>query len=104
MGLIEGGPYVVSDRGDFPDLMPQRDKNYNCYCYPGGRSWNNPDLMPLSICEEFDWKPINEDIAHFCKAFIPPEEHRAFAMAIVAMRNDPVKFVEKFEEFKRLLG
>jgi hypothetical protein len=54
-----------------------------------------------AICEEFDWKPSDDEIKAFVIDMVPQPDRAAFAYMIRRYRDDREKFISEFEEFKR---
>ena len=54
-----------------------------------------------AICEEFDWKPSDDEIKAFVISMVDPGERVAFAYMVKRYRDDREKFLEEFDEFKK---
>ena len=50
-----------------------------------------------AICEEFDWKPTDEDILRFVTEMVEDTDRAAFAYMIKRYRDDKEKFVEEIK-------
>jgi hypothetical protein len=50
-----------------------------------------------AICEEFDWKPTDDDILRFVTEMVEDSEKVAFAYMIKRYRDDKEKFIEEIQ-------
>lgn len=50
-----------------------------------------------AICEEFDWKPTDDDILRFVTEMVEDSEKVAFAYMIKRYRDDKEKFIEEIK-------
>ena len=69
-------------------------------------AWN---MTPLgnnvrAICEEFDWKPDNDDIKAFVMEMVDPREQAPFMFMIKKYRDDREGLLEEFKQAKEKLG
>lgn len=55
----------------------------------------------IAICEEFDWKPTDEDVFRFVSEMVEESDKLAFAYMIKRYRDDKEKFID---EIKNDLG
>lgn len=53
------------------------------------------------ICEEFDWKPTDEEVKAFVIEMIDKQDRAAFTHIVRQYRDDREKFLAEFEEFKK---
>lgn len=63
------------------------------------------DVTPLgeniiAICEEFDWKPSDNDIETFIAGMIPLEDHSSFRYFLFQYRDNRMELMEKIKRFK----
>ena len=66
-------------------------------------------MMPIgnsvrAICEEFDWKPDDDEIKAFVMEMIDPKEQPPFMMLIKKYRDDREGLLEDFKKAKDDLG
>ena len=54
-----------------------------------------------AICEEFDWKPDNEEIKAFVMEMVEPKEQAAFMFLLKRYRDDRQGLLEEFEKPKK---
>ena len=69
-------------------------------------SWN---MMPIgnsvrAICEEFDWKPDDDEIKAFVMEMVGPREQAAFMFMIKKYRDDREGLLEDFKKAKEIIG
>jgi hypothetical protein len=57
-----------------------------------------------AICEEFDWKPDDEEIKAFVMEMVEPKERAAFMLLVRKYRDDRKGLMEDFERTKKNLG
>ena len=57
-----------------------------------------------AICEEFDWKPDDDEIKAFVMEMIEPKEQPPFMMIIKKYRDDRKGLLEDFKKTKEALG
>lgn len=55
----------------------------------------------VCICEEFDWKPTDEEIDLYISEFVPIDSQAELSFFIKKYRDDKVKLIEKFKKFKK---
>lgn len=55
-----------------------------------------------AICEEFDWKPDDDEIKAFVMEMIGPQEQAAFMFMIKKYRDDREGLLEDFEKAKEI--
>ena len=56
-----------------------------------------------AICEEFDWKPTDEEIHRFVIEMVEEAERIPFVYMIKRYRDDREKFLNEFENHKKSL-
>ena len=66
-------------------------------------------MMPIgqtvrSICEEFDWKPDDDEIMAFVMEMVEPKERPAFMFMIKKYRDNREGLLEDFKKAKENLG
>lgn len=54
-----------------------------------------------AICEEFDWKPDDNEIRSFVMEMVEQPDRVAFAYMIQRYRDDRENFLSEFEKFKK---
>lgn len=54
----------------------------------------------IAVCEEFDWKPSDNDIETFIAEMTPPEDHEAFRHFLFQYRDNRIELMEKIKRFK----
>lgn len=55
----------------------------------------------VAVCEEFDWKPTDEDIALFMEATVVADEDKgAFTHFVKQYRDNREELLEKIKKFK----
>ena len=69
-------------------------------------AWN---MTPIgnnirAICEEFDWKPDNEEIKAFVMEMVAPPEQAPFMLLIKKYRDDRKGLLEDFKQAKDTIG
>lgn len=52
----------------------------------------------VAICEEFEWKPSDEDILSFVTEMVDKEDQAAFAYLIKRYRDDKDKFIQEIND------
>lgn len=57
-----------------------------------------------SICEEFDWKPSDKDIAKFVNEMVENDSKDGFFYMIKRFRDDREKLLEEVKKFKETNG
>jgi hypothetical protein len=57
-----------------------------------------------SICEEFEWKPSDKDIAAFVVGMVEEEDREAFAVLLTKYRDDREKFLEDYITVRKMNG
>ena len=55
-----------------------------------------------AICEEFDWKPTDDDIKAFVIEMVAEKERPAFAYMVTKYRDDRQGLINDFEAFKAM--
>lgn len=58
----------------------------------------------LSICEEFDWRPSQEDIIEFVQEMVDVDNREALIILLVMYRDDPIKFLESSKKAREENG
>lgn len=48
----------------------------------------------LAVCEEFDWRPSQDDIIDFVLQMVDIDNKEALITLLVMYRDDPIKFLE----------
>ncbi len=56
--------------------------------------------MVEAICDEFEWKPSDEEIIAFVTGMVEESERPAFAFIIKKYRDDRETFLKEFDDFK----
>jgi hypothetical protein len=51
-----------------------------------------------AVCEEFDWKPTDEDILRFVTEMVDESDRAAFAYLIKRYRDDKNKFIKEIDD------
>jgi hypothetical protein len=69
-------------------------------------AWN---MTPLgsnirAICEEFDWKPDDDEIKAFVMEMVEPKEQAPFMLIIKKYRDDRQGLLEDFKKAKETFG
>jgi hypothetical protein len=69
-------------------------------------AWN---MTPIggavrAVCEEFDWKPDDDDIKAFVMEMVAPKEQAPFMFMIKKYRDDREGLLEEFQKAKEVLG
>ena len=69
-------------------------------------AWN---MTPLgsnirAICEEFDWKPDDDEIKAFVMEMVEPKEQAPFMLIIKKYRDDRSGLLEDFQKAKETMG
>jgi hypothetical protein len=54
-----------------------------------------------SVCEEFDWKPTDQDVFRFVNDMVEEKERLAFAFMIKRWRDDREKLLQEIKEAKK---
>lgn len=54
----------------------------------------------VAVCEEFDWKPSDQDIEMFLNEFVVSEDRPGFRHFIKQYRDNRDEFLEKIRKFK----
>jgi hypothetical protein len=57
-----------------------------------------------AICEEFDWKPDDDEIKAFVMEMVGPREQAPFMLIIKKYRDDREALLEDFEKAKETFG
>ena len=57
-----------------------------------------------AICEEFDWKPDDDEIKAFVMEMVGPREQAAFMFMIKKYRDDRKGLLEEFQKAKETFG
>jgi hypothetical protein len=55
----------------------------------------------VAVCEEFDWKPSDQDIELFLDEMVEPDQHQAFRHFIKKYRDNREELLEKIRRFKK---
>ena len=55
-----------------------------------------------AICEEFDWKPTDNDIKAFVMEMVDAKEQPAFAYMVTKFRDDRQGLINDFDAFKAM--
>lgn len=62
----------------------------------------NPSGYTIAaICDEFDWKPNDDEIKAFVMEMVEAPERVAFAFMIKKYRDDKEAFLKEFEDYKK---
>lgn len=54
----------------------------------------------ISMCEEFDWKPTDDEILSFVEELIPPDQRSAIFYFLSQLRDNPDGLKEKVQKAK----
>lgn len=54
----------------------------------------------ISVCEEFDWKPTDEELLSFVEEMIPPQDRPAIFYFLTQQRDNPEGLKKKIQESK----
>ena len=54
----------------------------------------------IAVCEEFDWKPSDEDIEMYVSDLIPTEVQEEFRYFILQFRDNREELMDKIKKFK----
>ena len=54
----------------------------------------------VAVCEEFDWKPTDDEILSFVEEMIPPDQRAAIFYFLTQLRDDPDGLKKKIQEAK----
>lgn len=54
-----------------------------------------------AVCEEFDWKPSDEDIIRFCDEMVEDVDKVGFTFIVKQYRDDREKILDDIDRFKR---
>lgn len=57
-----------------------------------------------SVCEEFDWKPDDDEIKAFVMEMVEPKERPPFMFMIKKYRDDREGLIEDFKKAKEQMG
>lgn len=55
----------------------------------------------MAICEEFDWKPSDQEVFDFVSAMVPKEDQLAFAFLIKRYRDDREALLAEWKGFQK---
>ena len=55
----------------------------------------------IALCEEFDWKPDNDNINAFVNEMIDPQSRPIFTVMLRQYRDDREGLIADFEKFKK---
>lgn len=69
-------------------------------------AWN---MTPIgnnirAICEEFDWKPDDDEIKAFVMEMVQPQEQAPFMLLVKKYRDDRNGLLEDFQKAKETMG
>ena len=53
-----------------------------------------------AVCEEFDWKPSDEDITRFCNEMVEGVDKAGFTFIVKRYRDDRDGLIEEIKKFK----
>lgn len=54
----------------------------------------------ISTCKEFEWVPLDSEIAQFVITFSPEEQREPMLALLLKYRDDPTEFVKNIERVK----
>lgn len=67
----------------------------------GGYTISKTGKDVVAICEEFDWKPSNEEVIEYVNEMVAPEDREAFAYLIFKYRDDREELLETLKKYNK---